>query len=392
MADAPALSRLVGEVAPFLEDVWGRQPLYVQGADASGFAGLLSLDDVDRIVGSSALRAPAFRLVRDGRTLPMHQVTRQARIGSQAIDDLIDVAAVHAEVADGATLVLQGLHRSWPPVAELCRELELTLTHPVQANAYLTPPVATGLRLHGDPHDVFAVQTHGRKRWLVHPPHGEPWELMLAPGDVLYLPAGTPHAPETVHEPSLHLTVGVRTLTWADLVLRVVRDALGDAELERSLPAGWAAHPEPVRAELEHVLETVAARIGGGDAAAHAATERALEQAAKGFWSGRVPDLTGGLRDLFDLDRIEDTTWLRRRPGVVRSVQDGSEHLEVELGDRRLVMPSTLEPLVARINAVERLRPSDLTDLADEQSRLVLCRRFVREGVLTIERVDPAGG
>jgi bifunctional lysine-specific demethylase and histidyl-hydroxylase NO66 len=71
----------------------------------------------------------------------------------------------------------------------------------VQANAYLTPPVAQGLNLHGDPHDVFAVQTHGVKRWVVEPPDEPRWELELRPGDVLYLPAGTRHAAQTIDRP-----------------------------------------------------------------------------------------------------------------------------------------------------------------------------------------------
>ena len=39
----------------------------------------------------------------------------------------------------------------------------------------------------------------------------------LAAGDVLYLPRGTIHAPETEAAPSVHLTVGLDSdFTWAD--------------------------------------------------------------------------------------------------------------------------------------------------------------------------------
>ena len=42
--------------------------------------------------------------------------------------------------ADGATLVLQGLHRLWPPLIDFARRLGADLRQPVQVNAYLTPP------------------------------------------------------------------------------------------------------------------------------------------------------------------------------------------------------------------------------------------------------------
>jgi bifunctional lysine-specific demethylase and histidyl-hydroxylase NO66 len=379
--DAPALARLVGDVPRFLAERFGVAPLHVAGADPEGFDDLLGLDDVDRIVGASGLRAPSFRLVREGRTLPRAQVTRRVRIGSRPVDDLADVRAFHAEFAAGATLVLQGLHRSWGPVTQLCRELELVLTHPAQANAYLTPPVAQGLNLHADPHDVFAVQTHGTKRWVVHPPgETDPWDLELRPGDVLYLPAGTRHAAQTIDEPSLHLTVGVRTVRWRDLVRRALDGALDGPDLDRPLPAGWADDPAALTGDLE-------ARLGALRAALATSTlDDVCEDEATAFYSTRTPDLTGGLRDLIELERLDDVAPLCRRPGTVFGVVPGESHVELRLGDRRLRMPATLTPVLDWIGSCDRFRPADLDGFMDRSSRLVLCRRLIREGLLTFDR------
>ena len=54
------------------------------------------------------------------------------------------------------------------------------------------------------------------------------------------------------------------------------------------------------------------------------------------------------------------------------------------LGDRSLDVPARLRPAIERIRERSELRPADLADLLDEQSRLVLCRRLVREGLLEI--------
>jgi bifunctional lysine-specific demethylase and histidyl-hydroxylase NO66 len=385
--DAPALARLVGDVPDFLAHRFGTSPLHVASADAGGFGDLLDLDTVDRLVAGSGLRAPAFRMVRAGRTLPRSELTRRVRIGSRPVDDLADVRAVHAAFAAGATLVLQGLHRSWPPVAALCRDLELALTHPTQANAYLTPPVAQGLDLHADPHDVFAVQTHGVKRWVVHPPgDGEPWDLELRPGDVLYLPAGTRHAAQTIDQPSLHLTIGVRTVRWRDVVRRTLEGWLEDPSLAAPLPAGWAGDPERLADGLRARVAALAATTELADRAAEACVAEAAA-----FRSGLTPDLTGGLRDLLEVDGLEDTTPLRRRRGTVARLVAGEQRVEVELADRSLRAPAELAPALGRLLGGEARRPADLADLLDHQSRLVLCRRLVREGLLTIERTKDAG-
>jgi bifunctional lysine-specific demethylase and histidyl-hydroxylase NO66 len=400
VVDAPALRHLVGDVAGFLNATWGKAPLHVVAGDAqAGLADLISLEDVDHLVAATGLRAPGFRLVRQGKTLPQSRVTRNVRIGSRPVTDLVDVAAVHREVAASATLVLQGLHRSFAPVAAFCRDLERTLTHPVQANAYLTPPVAQGLNLHEDPHDVFAVQSYGTKRWVVHPPgDGRVWDLELRPGDVLYLPAGTRHAAQTVGEPSLHLTLGVRTVTWRQLVTKVIEDAVEEAFADDPgqdgpLPAGWAQQPGDLHDGLTTTVQRVAAHLAAGPD-----VTSVTERAAQRFWTSRVPDRAGGLRDILELDRVQDRTPLQRRADVLARIDgdDGEsgpvdgDHVDLVLVDRRLRVPAALTPALQWILGVVRFRPRDLDDLMDEASRVVLCRRLIREGLLLVDR-DPAG-
>ena len=388
--DRNALRRLTGAVPEFGTDVFGRRPLYLPAVDADGFADLLSLADVDHIVTSTGLRAPAFRLVREGATLPAGRVTRQVRIGSKPVHDLVDVAAVQREFADGATIVLQGLHRSWPAVATFCRSLEAQLTHPVQANAYLTPPVAQGLDLHADPHDVFALQTHGVKRWVVHAREEEPWDLQLRPGDVLYLPAGTRHAAQTTDEPSLHLTLGVRTLTWKDAVRRALESMLaevdGEAELAEPLPAAWADDPTALADALRDRLEGLVRSTDHGSTVG-----TALSALAEGFWQGSPPDLSGSLLDTLEIAAIEDATRLRVRADAICRLRERDDRLEVMLRDRLLRTPSDLAPAFRRVLELHTFAPKELDGLLDEPSRLVLTRRLVREGLLTVDRDPPHG-
>ncbi len=75
-----------------------------------------------------------------------------------------------AQLAGGATLVLQALHRTWPPLIRFGSDLAAELGHPVQINAYITPPENQGFAAHYDTHDVFVLQVAGSKRWTIHSP------------------------------------------------------------------------------------------------------------------------------------------------------------------------------------------------------------------------------
>lgn len=54
------------------------------------------------------------------------------------------------------------------------------------------------------------------------------------------------------------------------------------------------------------------------------------------------------------------------------------------LGDRVLTLPERLRAVLEQIRVADTVAPADLP--LDEQSRLVLCRRLVREGLLEVAR------
>jgi uncharacterized RmlC-like cupin family protein len=384
-AAGDALARCVGDPGRFVDEQWGRAPLYRPGADATAFADLFTLGDVDHILSSTTPRYPAFRMVKEGRQLDRRSYTRAGRVGGQPVDDLADPRRVYELFGGGATIVLQSLHRFWPPLARLSRDLELALTHPVQVNAYITPPASQGLGVHHDEHDVFVLQVHGRKRWDVHDPDGDPGDRLivaeLAPGDCLYIPQRFPHAARTAATASVHLTVGVVPTTWGDVLRRAVSSAVEDALSGEPLPAGYAADPSGLTAGVAEQLAEVRRRLDKLDPGTVAA------DAADRFWSSRPPYLAGQLQRLLALEAIGEGTTVRRRPGAVCRLRQREDRLEVLLGDRVLHMPARLAPVMRMILARDRLTVGDLAGQLDPPSRLVLIRRLVREGLL--EPVPP---
>lgn len=392
-----ALARCVGDAAEFLERYWGQSPLHRAGADPGAFADLFCLDDVDRFVASSSPRLPTFRLVRDGKPLDPSRYTKRATVGGQAVTGLGDPARIFDEHRRGATIVFQGLQRSCPPLTRFCRSLELDLTHAVQANAYVTPAGARGLGVHYDTHDVFVLQLAGTKAWTIHEPvladplPSQPWKgtaddagppilsVELAAGDCLYLPRGFLHAARAQEALSAHLTIGIVTTTWHDVLRELITATAEEPELRRALPPGYAGDQPALAAGVEEAMSRLRKWLDSVDAEAVAAAT------ARRFYAGRPPILTGQLHQLARLDGLDDSTQLRRREGGVCHLVAGSDRLTVVLGGgRELDMPAALSPAMARIDAAGPFRLGDLGDLLDGPSRLVLGRRLVAEGLLEV--------
>ena len=126
------------------------------------------------------LRAPFLRVANNGTTLPDSAFTAGGGTGAGIADQASDDKLLRL-FADGSTIVLQGLHRTWEPVLTFTQYLAADLGHPVQVNAYVTPAQNTGFSDHYDVHDVFVLQVAGEKRWRIREPvhpsplRDQPW-------------------------------------------------------------------------------------------------------------------------------------------------------------------------------------------------------------------------
>ena len=370
-----ALDLLSGDAQTFISKVWASQ-VHLHRANPEALADLLSLDDVDTLLTSSAIRTPSVRLAQDGVVLPESAYTRGATLAGKPLTGLVDARKALALFEGGATVVFQGLHRYWPPLTRLVAELEIELGHPCQANAYLTPAGAQGFAVHSDSHDVFVFQTAGSKQWEVHGPDGVE-DILLEPGLSMYLPTGTPHAARAQHTVSLHVTIGINQLTWRGLVERSLADVVAGVADEH-LPAGYLDDPAGLADELGRRLESLAAQLRRVD------TTAAVEAEVRRFLTTRSPRLSGGLHDVLAAGAIDDDTTLQRRPGSPCVLLARGDRIDVLLGDRSIDMPGWLRPALDDLRRRRELTPRDLAEHLDPQSRLVLCRRLVREGMLEV--------
>jgi len=297
---------------------------------------------------------------------------------------VLDARAVFSEFAAGATIVFQGMHRYWQPLALFCRQLEQALGHPVQANAYITPPGSQGFDAHEDEHDVFVLQSHGTKRWQVHERHDLPptrpplINAGIAPGHSMYIPSGFPHSASTQEQASVHVTIGILSLTWASALTEALRLVQENPTLGEPLPLRFADHPDAFRQAVEDRLTELGSLIAKADAVV--VTDRLRRR----FLTTRQPVLRGQIHRLLALDALTDGSVVRIRPGAMCALEPAAGGLAVLLGDRELRMPEWLEPAMSAIIDAERLTVGDLAVYLDGPGRLVLVRRLVVEGLLEV--------
>jgi bifunctional lysine-specific demethylase and histidyl-hydroxylase NO66 len=288
----PALARCLS-VSPdeFAAAYWSQRPLLSPAASLpADFADLFGAEAVDELLSTRGLRTPFLRLASQGQVLDPGRFTRSGGLGAGVADQVAD-DKVLAEFAAGATLVLQGLHRTWPPLVDFAQQLSTDLGHPVQVNAYVTPASNRGFDPHYDVHDVIVLQVAGAKRWTIHPPVHEhpladqPWtdhraavaaraqeppelDEVLRPGDALYLPRGWLHSAEALGDNTIHLTVGIHATTRYDVLQSLVALAADSPELRASLPLGVdAADAQSLQPDLDALVKAMTDRLGRASAA-----------------------------------------------------------------------------------------------------------------------------
>jgi hypothetical protein len=193
--------------ADFMARHWEKSALLIKRDEPDRFQALLLAADIQAVL-SLADQLPAEAVELIGKANPAAHEPEPAR-------------GLTEFFRNGSTIRVRGIQRYCDPIKELCRSIEQQLGSPTRANLYCTPANSFGFDLHCDTHEVLVLQLVGKKRWQVYQPAVKlplegaaapgPLELdeLLVAGDSLYLPRGFFHQAVALHEPSVHLTIGI---------------------------------------------------------------------------------------------------------------------------------------------------------------------------------------
>lgn len=390
--ESPAsIEWLLNPVNPetFFKEYWEKQPLVVRRAQHEYFAPLLSLDDVDRVITTLSLTSSNITIKNAEKEVRIADYTTQS--------GALDVASVYQLFNEGSTIVLAFLDTVVAPLAWLCRGLEGELNFPLQANVYLTPAGGQGAKHHYDTHDVFVLQIVGSKRWTMY---GTPVELPLGsqdfdpkvhdrgapskefelePGDLAYIPRGVVHDARSSEQLSLHITVGVLCYRWADLLLEFVAEStLRDVALRRGLPPGFARN-ESARCHAQQVFASLVRRLAT-DSDCGPLLGRFADQ-----WISACPPLLSGQMDQIELlNKISIGSVVGARSGAVFRIEPGAGSTTVHAFARKLTFPAYVDADLQFALNQSRFSVRDLPGNLDDNGKLTLVRRLVREGLTVV--------
>lgn len=258
----------------FVNHIWEKKPLLLRKVPF--LVNYLSLEEIKSIFEELQPQpSPIMGFLTDPKTFrrPFGPNTDERVITPGLIQSMTN------------TLSIDGACTLWGKLKDLCLIWTKGTGLWVNMNLYVTPP---GLHVSAPPHndrqDVFILQSSGSKRWKLYEPRvalplehqirGKAGDIiqeeeldkplldvMLHPGDILYLPRGIIHAtstPEAPNSHSIHFTLGVETdlfshtyyhmlsctagLLKSNHMLSTVQEVLEtDLELRKSLPFGFLA-------------------------------------------------------------------------------------------------------------------------------------------------------
>ena len=377
------------EAERFFGEYWERKPLLVPRDEEGRFLDLLSIAEVERRVTAGGLRHPSVpgrqggredraRRLRGGHPVDADLVLRErpGRAGRGAVRG----AARRSCSRRSSSSILRS-----PTSAATSSASSAT---PCRRTRTTRPPSAQGFKVHHDTHDVLCLQVEGEKRWLVYPPVlelplksqkyspelGEPGEPVLdvtmRAGDTLYLPRGWLHQAMTSDTASLHLTVGINVATWRDAVRAAVDEAAKeDVVFRRGVRAGRRGSGGPLR---------------GSGGAAHARGGRT--PSAPLVRRGPAGRFAATRSISFARSRISTSrTELERRETVIADLDVDDREARLSFEGRTLRLPARVAAELEYLLRVDGpFTAADLPGRLDDESRLVLVRRLVREGLLRI--------
>jgi hypothetical protein len=276
-AEYEALAEILSPITPaqFAAEYWGRKPLFLKQG----------LEKIDRLLGGHFDKATFMRSVRaaensrragervnaifsPGRFLPEGENPKGSfPVQSSQIDYLIE---------GGATITSAIRHAG---ATALAMALKAALQHPGHVyNTANLSAAGSSLRIHFDAGCGFFFQCEGRKRWILSKSAAFPWprgsamfeksgvarhsgnripqpweavapydvnelfEVVMEPGDVLYVPAGVIHGTEAIDE-SLAVAVFFDNVSFTEILTRLVDRAFAHQPEWRHMPPGFLAGP-----------------------------------------------------------------------------------------------------------------------------------------------------
>ena len=370
-----------------LDDLFGafdRHVLEAKGSANHARIGILGADPQQTVLDAFATYAPKLRYHGVDPSLPAPK--------AEAVPDGDAFMALIRRFHErDYTVRIPDVLPLSPALQRFARALECLLHQRVTALLFWSKEGAKAIT-HYDNEDNIVIQLSGRKRWYVssEPPLlPNDWERVgeappglgqhkvydVEPGDLLYIPRGTPHTVDSTSE-SLHVAILFRPVTLRDAVIAALDQA---SDIDRSF--------------RESAVKQVAdSRDGALSAKVVDALERLLAQCkSPGFvaqaMEHRSSRMIGGLPALPKPNApltLTPASRIVHADLALSHLFDSGGLLHFSVPGSRMGIHPGAEPALRFIREHPSFRVGDIPGLGDEV-RIALVERLASTGFLRVE-------
>lgn len=282
VGDTPSLGDLLHPLAEkaFFSDYYGKKFLHIEGG-ARKFETVMSWDILAGILNQTGIwTSKSLLLVLDNDVVEKQAYCEPVtnRDGFEVLQP--DARKVMALLGQGASLVANDIDSLTPAMSGVAAALEDGLAGKAQANLYCSWRQHQAFGSHFDTHDVIAIHVAGEKLWniyetrmddpIAHPKFksfGQEWhdnnrgsiaaQVLMRPGDLLYLPRGQYHDAMATSDGTIHISFGLTHVIGVDVLDMLKASVVDDAEFRRNMP-----RPEQGEAAVAAWLGALGDRIG----------------------------------------------------------------------------------------------------------------------------------
>lgn len=286
------IENATGDLKEFLKSTYNRRVSIYRNVSLSD----MGIDDVD-ILSVLNIRGadPSFyRVVNSGSSVPYEYWTRDWNVRVGRYIRGVDPLALREQLTVGSTIAVDSCELLMPGLDDVVQSIQDIFVARASITMFATPRRQEGFNPHRDGVHVFVVQIDGSKRWWLWPSQrsdlagssveydpsdlGDPEVCVdLEPGDVLYMPYGTPHCAAALDKGSVHLSVAFKQHTLASSLKMVSEAAVEHHKLKTPIDFRSGRTFPKMAKEFPELFKTISSWLEQEDFGALGATAKELD-------------------------------------------------------------------------------------------------------------------